>query len=186
MSGELCGLKAKLRWAERCWRAATRKHDPKTGRFQRVYRIHRTNYSNATNEARTCSVRKQIADCNGDKRALFRLVGDLTGSTAPQILPDRPCSQDAVDDLSDFFASKISVIRLKLDHAAASASPCHATGCHYQTSSEEAHPGSQHPEQLSPRIKPSVPVEAHRKSGPRTADTSSNKVQPTSRPAIRI
>ncbi|EFX65653.1 hypothetical protein DAPPUDRAFT_117093 [Daphnia pulex] len=30
-------------------------------------------------KARTCSVREQIADCNGDKRSLFCLIGDLTG-----------------------------------------------------------------------------------------------------------
>ena len=67
-----------------------------------------------------------MADCIGDKRALFRLVGDLTGSTAPQLLPDRPCLQDTADDLGAFFASKISTIRSNLDRAADSGSPSDA------------------------------------------------------------
>ena len=54
------------------------------------------------------------------------MVGDLTGSTAPQLLPDRPCLQDTVDDLSSFFASKISTIRSNLDCAAESGSPIDA------------------------------------------------------------
>lgn len=41
---------------------------------------------------------------------MFRLVSDLSGTTTQQILPDRPCKQDIVDDLGDFFVSKISTI----------------------------------------------------------------------------
>ena len=98
MSDALRELKARQRWTERCWRAAKRRSDPRIERFRRVYKRHRSN----------------------------RLVGDLTGSTAPQLLPDRPCLQDTADDLGAFFASKISTIRSNLDRAADSGSPSDA------------------------------------------------------------
>ncbi len=123
MSDELRELKVKQRWAERCWRAAKRRCDLRIERFRRMYVRHRFNYTRAINDARIRSVRDQVSECNGDKRALFRLVGDLTGSTTPQSLPVRPCLQDTVDDLSEFFASKISTIRANLDRAAESDSP---------------------------------------------------------------
>ena len=126
MSDALRELKARQRWAERCWHAAKRRSDPRIERFRRVYKRHRSNYSSAINEARISSVSDQVADCIGDNRALFRLVGDLTGSTAPQLLPDRPCLQDTADDLGAFFASKISTIRTNLDRAADSGSPSDA------------------------------------------------------------
>jgi hypothetical protein len=121
-SFELRGLKAMARWAERMWQAAKRKRDPGSEQFQKVYRKHRFKYSTALDAARTDSVPERVSDCGGDMRALFQLVGDLTGSSAPPVLPDRPCMQEVVDDLSEFFSSKISTIRSNLDRVAESTS----------------------------------------------------------------
>ena len=121
-SFELRGLKAMERWAERMWQAARRKRDPGSERFHKVYIKHRLKYSTALDTARTDSVRERVSDCGGDMRALFQLIGDLTGSAAPPVLPDRPCMQKVVDDLSEFFSSKISTIRSNLDRAAESTS----------------------------------------------------------------
>ena len=40
MSDALRELKARQRWAERCWRAAKRRSDPRIERFRRVYKRH--------------------------------------------------------------------------------------------------------------------------------------------------
>nr|CAH0104286.1 unnamed protein product [Daphnia galeata] len=55
-------------------------------------------------------------------RALFQLVGNLTVSSESPVLPDRPCMEEVVDDLSKFFSSKISTIRSNLDGLAESTS----------------------------------------------------------------
>ena len=114
-SHNLRELKSKCRWAERCWRAAVRKHDPQAQRMNKVYKSLASNYYSALHTARTDSIKAQVEDCKADQRALFRLVGDLTGSVAPQLIPERPSLQVVVDELSNFFSSRISSMRSDLD-----------------------------------------------------------------------
>ena len=59
----------------------------------------------------------KVSELVGDRRALFRLVGDLMGTSERQIVPTRPCLLSVADDFSTFFASKIAALRLSLDSA---------------------------------------------------------------------
>ena len=118
MTEKIRGQKAHLRWAERCWRAAKRKGNARAHHLHKVYKKTCFRYSSSLNEARIESVKEQVTECSRDRRALFRLVGDLTGATAPPTLPDRPNLQETADEFSDFFASKISAMRSSLDRAA--------------------------------------------------------------------
>ena len=59
----------------------------------------------------------KVSELVGDRRALFRLIGDLMGTSERQIVPTRPCLLSVADDFSTFFASKIAALRLSLDSA---------------------------------------------------------------------
>lgn len=118
----------------------TKKDDPRAPRFYKVYRRHTSNYNSAVHTARTDSISAQVADCKGDQRALFRLIGDLTGSVAPRLLPERPSLQVVVHEFSYFFLSRISSMRSDLDQAAKSISGTNQLGseepfllCHRET-----------------------------------------------------
>jgi len=117
MTEKIRGQKAHLCWAERCCRAAKRKGNVRAHHLHKVYKKTCFRYSSSLNEAMIESVKEQVTECGRDKRAPFRLVGDLTRATAPPNLPDLPNLQETVDEFSDFFASLFSAMRSSLDRA---------------------------------------------------------------------
>jgi hypothetical protein len=66
-------------------------------------------------------------------RALYRLVGDLMGSTTSPSLPTRSSDQEVADDLNQFFCSKVSALTLRSDTDSPRCSPSSPTSSFVST-----------------------------------------------------
>ncbi|XP_046650648.1 uncharacterized protein LOC124341758 [Daphnia pulicaria] len=104
MTSEILDTKTKLRHFERCWRSRQLAID-----FE-IFQTHLLTYSEMLKAARTLFFSTEVRQCRGDMRALYRLVGDLMGSTTKPSLPTRSSDQEVADDLNQFFCSKVSAL----------------------------------------------------------------------------
>ncbi|XP_046638649.1 uncharacterized protein LOC124316751 [Daphnia pulicaria] len=94
MTTEILDTKTKLRHFERCWRSRQLAID-----FE-IFQTHLLAYSEMLKAARTLFFSTEVRQCRGDMRALYRLVGDLMGSTTKPSLPTRSSDQEVADDLN--------------------------------------------------------------------------------------
>jgi hypothetical protein len=129
MTTEILAFKTKLRHSERCWRSRQLAID-----FD-IFQTHLLTYSKILKDARSLFFSSEVRQCRGDMRALYRLVGDLMGSTASPSLPTRSSDQEVADDLNQFFSSKVATLTSRF-HSVSDAprhSPGSATGSFVST-----------------------------------------------------
>ena len=73
----------------------------------------------------TCKVdyyRNQVASCRGDQKKLFTVLNNLLGRKAVAVMPSSPAGFELASAFADFFDTKISHIRAKLDESSLSGS----------------------------------------------------------------
>ena len=113
-------FKIKLRHSERCWRSRQLAVD-----FD-IYQNHLATFSGMLKAARTLFLSFEVHQCSGDLRALYRLVGNLMGSSSLPSLPTLSSDQEVADDLNQFFCIKVSALTSRFTSDAGSSR--HSTG----------------------------------------------------------
>ena len=66
-------------------------------------------------EAKTACYSKQVKDCRGDIKGLYKMVNTLMGTTLDIPLPNHTNNKDLAEEFADFFMDKIQKIRDNLD-----------------------------------------------------------------------
>jgi hypothetical protein len=104
MTTEILAFKMNLRHFERCWRSRQLAID---------FEFFPDSSAHLFEDAQGCSVSffsSEVRQCRGDMRTLYRLVGELMGSTASPSLPTGSSDQEVADDLNQFFCSKVATL----------------------------------------------------------------------------
>ena len=61
--------------------------------------------------SKTSTYSKEIKDCRGDTKKLYKLVYNLMGTSQENLLPDNDNPEELANEFADFFMDKISKIR---------------------------------------------------------------------------
>ena len=77
--------------------------------------IERKKYRKMFFEAKTACYSKQVKDCRGDIKGLYKMVNTLMGTTLDNPLPNHISDKDLAEEFADFFMNKIQKIRDNLD-----------------------------------------------------------------------
>jgi len=101
MNADIKQSRTELRRAERRYRTRGLHIDLE------IYQHRLKVYNKLLRNSKTSFIKSVVDENRGDKRALFRLVGDLMGNSKEQ---GTPSTQATVDDFGSFFSSKVSSI----------------------------------------------------------------------------
>ena len=77
--------------------------------------MERKKYRKMLFEAKTACYSKQVKDCRGDIKGLYKMVNTLMGTTLDNPLPNHISDKDLAEEFADFFMDKIQKIRDNLD-----------------------------------------------------------------------
>ena len=77
--------------------------------------VERKKYRKMLFEAKTACYSKQVKDCRGDIKGLYKMVYTLMGTTLDNPLPNHTSDKDLAEEFADFFMDKIQKIRDNLD-----------------------------------------------------------------------
>jgi hypothetical protein len=123
---EIDGAKKLRRKLERRWRCSG------LTVHREAYQAQRDVVNKLLKNGKTAFYKKQVEDCGGDQKALFRVVQKLLKPHHTQHLPSYSSLEEITERFSTFFTSKIENIRDKLDTAATPS--CHVlpspASCH--------------------------------------------------------
>ena len=71
----------------------------------------RKKYRRMLFEAKTACYSKQVNDCRGDIKGLYKMVNTLMGTSSDNPLPNHTSEKDLAEEFADFFMDKIQKIR---------------------------------------------------------------------------
>ena len=71
----------------------------------------RKRYRKMLFEAKTACYSKQVKDCRGDIKGLYKMVNTLMGTSSDNPLPNHASNKDLAEEFADFFMDKIQKIR---------------------------------------------------------------------------
>ena len=63
-------------------------------------------------EAKTACYSKQVKDCRGDIKGLYKMVNTLMGTTLENPLPNHTSNKDLAEEFADFFMDKIQKLEI--------------------------------------------------------------------------
>ncbi len=102
MNGDIKQYRIELRRAERRYRTRGLHIDLE------IYQHRLKVYNKLLRNSKTSFIKSEVDENRGDKRALFKLVGDLMGNK--EQAPLQPSSQATVDSFGNFFSDKVTSI----------------------------------------------------------------------------
>ena len=79
--------------------------------FWIVLNRERKKYRKMLFEAKTACYSKQVKDCRGDIKELYKMVNTLMGTSSDNPLPNHTSNKDLAEEFADFFMDKIQKIR---------------------------------------------------------------------------
>ena len=89
-----------------------------SGDFRCCVRFQVRDFSDFLKRIKEEFYKNKVLECSGDRKALYRLVGDLIGKSHTPILPKRSSELDVATEFGNYFSTKVSKIRLSLDEVA--------------------------------------------------------------------
>lgn len=98
-----------VRRRERIWRKYHQGHQ------WVAFSKERTKYKRMLSNNKTEKIKKRVIDCGRDSKKMYKLIRNLTGTESENPLPPASSNAELADDFADFFISKITKIREKLD-----------------------------------------------------------------------
>ena len=89
-----------------------------SGDFRCCVRFQVRDFSDFLKRIKEEFYKNKVLECSGDRKALYRLVGDLIGKSHTPILPKHSSELDVATEFGNYFSTKVSKIRLSLDEVA--------------------------------------------------------------------
>ena len=106
---DITSEKQKRRQLERKWRIT------KSTVYRKSYEQQRNNTQQEMQNAKRSDLNKQVTDCAGDQKQLFRIANNITYQKQDNPLPPYDSIVELVNGFNDFFTEKIELIRSSLD-----------------------------------------------------------------------
>ena len=79
----------------------------------------RKKYRKMLFEAKTACYSKQVKDCRGDIKGLYKMVNTLMGTPSNNPLPNHTSNKDLAEEFADFFMTKyrrLEITSLRIQH----------------------------------------------------------------------
>ena len=114
INDEIMECKKEKRKFEKLWRKT------KLVVHHQIYLSHKKKLQNLIKKAKTAHYSAKVRECSGHQGRVFKIVAHLQNVKGKQMLPQFDHALDLCNTFNDFFISKISNIRTKLDQSSVS------------------------------------------------------------------